>query len=438
MKSKLYTILLLISCFVYGQVEWEFNNNKNKVVIPFDSFSNLIIVKTELNNQPLNLILDTGSSYNILFNFPENKEYVFNQTSKLHITGPGLNKPIEAIESKNNHFKIGDLITNNLGVLIITEGFEDIITQVGLPIHGILGADFFKNNLVEIQYSHKKIIIHKNHSKKLTKYISNFNTLPVTFQENKPFLETSISLDNTVKDSMKLLVDTGLSDGVWLIEDKLNNITSQTITDFLGQGFGGDIFGKKARFKNISFSNYTLEEPIISFPDSIAFTLKNINKSRNGSIGGAILKRFTILFDYKNNKIYTKPNQDFFEPFNYNMSGIEIQHSGLDVVKEVVRNSHPNNAINLNEYIFDNSELNYKYTLKPGVEVTHVRINSPAYLVGVKPGDKIISINNRKTIYMTLESINEIFHTKFDETILIEIERNNKSMTFSLALKKEI
>ena len=57
---------------------------------------------------------------------------------------------------------------------------------------------------------------------------------------------------------------------------------------------------------------------------------------RIGSVGGEILKRFTVVFDYQNEQMYLKKNKDFNAPFNYNKSGIKIQHNGLQWVQETV------------------------------------------------------------------------------------------------------
>lgn len=60
----------------------------------------------------------------------------------------------------------------------------------------------------------------------------------------------------------------------------------------------------------------------------------NFVENRAGSIGGEILSRYTIVFDYPNNKFYSSPNQKIDEEFHFNMSGIEVEHAGLEWVNE--------------------------------------------------------------------------------------------------------
>ena len=55
--------------------------------------NNTIIVQSKLNNIQLNLILDTGSAYNVLFAFPLKDSLSFYNTYKIKITGPGMEEP---------------------------------------------------------------------------------------------------------------------------------------------------------------------------------------------------------------------------------------------------------------------------------------------------------------------------------------------------------
>ena len=126
-------------------------------------------------------------------------------------------------------------------------------------------------------------------------------------------------------------------------------------------------------------------------------------ENRMGSVGGGILKRFSVVFDYKNEKLYLKKNSDFSESFTYNKSGIEVQHHGLQWVQETVKletvpisggiTFDPNG-----EKVTDN--FKYKFNLKPIYEISNVRRKSPAELCGLKVGDVILSINKSPGLYL--------------------------------------
>ena len=105
-----YFILLFLSVNSFSQNIWDFSQNKNKIVIPFQLINNSIIIQPKINDVQLNLILDTGSGYNILFAFPEKDSIAFNNTSKIKITGPGMDEPIDAYLSKNNKIRKGKVL----------------------------------------------------------------------------------------------------------------------------------------------------------------------------------------------------------------------------------------------------------------------------------------------------------------------------------------
>ena len=115
-------------------------------------------------------------------------------------------------------------------------------------------------------------------------------------------------------------MDTGNSDALWLFKDKTTNISipDKTITDFLGKGFSGSIFGVRGRITNFTFGNNKFENPLVTFPDSTSIKSVNFVNNRVGSVGGEVLSRFSIIFDYKNSKIYTRPNHRIADQFIYN------------------------------------------------------------------------------------------------------------------------
>ena len=98
--------------------------------------------------------------------------------------------------------------------------------------------------------------------------------MPFNIKENKPYIPVSINIEDKKTQNLELLVDTGLSDGLWIFEKELDLKSKKYINDYLGAGIGGDVFGKRVRFKNINFSDFEFKEPIISLPDTLSFLKK--------------------------------------------------------------------------------------------------------------------------------------------------------------------
>jgi len=233
-------------------------------------------------------------------------------------------------------------------------------------------------------------------------------------------------------------LDSGLGDGLWLFENDSLKCSGKSIDDVLGRGLGGDVVGKKSRVKKLLVSEFILKDALVSFPDESSYSQLNIIEGRNGSLGGEVIKRFDWFIDYSNESIYFKPNKYFNVPFNYNMSGIEVQHYGIQWIKEEIRSNSASNTINANEFIFDNSnaKFNYKYQLKPVFEIYSVRNNSPAMRVGIKEGDKILSINGKKDYAYTIQKMTDLFQSEEGRTIIIEVDRDGQILKFKFQLEK--
>jgi hypothetical protein len=422
----------------FSQNIWEFSQNKNKIVIPFQLLNNSIIVQPKVNDIQLNLILDTGSGYNILFAFPEKDSIAFYNTSKIKITGPGMNEPIEAYLSKNNKIEFKNISSKKLDVILMLEDKYSFTTSMGIPIHGILGADFFADHIIEIQYDSKRIVVYRKVTKRYTNKILKYKQLPFILKEKKPYIPVTINIEDKKIENLELLVDTGLSDGLWIFEKELNIENKKYINDYLGAGIGGNVYGKRVRFKNINFSDFEFKEPIVSIPDSISFLKKNILNQRDGSVGGEILKRFNVVFDYSKQIMYLDKNNNFNNKFYYNMSGFDIHHNGVEVVEEKIKSNLPNSGVNVTEFIYDDSKVNFKYVLKPGIEISFIRKNSVADKAGLKVEDRIIAINGRKAVNYQLSEIIEILQKNTDEIIIVEVERKGKKIRVELLLQEEI
>uniref|UniRef100_UPI00374D8032 PDZ domain-containing protein n=1 Tax=Flavobacterium sp. TaxID=239 RepID=UPI00374D8032 len=202
------------------------------------------------------------------------------------------------------------------------------------------------------------------------------------------------------------------------------------------RGFSGNIYGKRSRIDKFKIGKYEIESPTISFPDTLSLQSVSMVEGRNGSIGGEILKRFDVLFDYSNKKMYIKKNSDFSEPFNYNMSGLEIQHNGLQWVKEEVELK--TRFVNTEVSVIDEKEKSVKYNfmLKPVYEVTSVREGSPGAEAGIRKGDIIGKINGSYVFNYKLHEITQILQSEEGRTVTMQVERKGVILKFKFRLKK--
>lgn len=439
MKSILLFFLLFIIRPVYSQNGFQFEGNFTKEVISFQLINNLVFVPIKVNGIELNFLLDTGVTETILFSLEEKKDLRFINTEKIILKGLGSQKSVEGLKSTNNMLSFGNMTNRNHLLYIVLDPEFNFSSYVGIPVNGIIGYHFFRNNLVEIDYLHKKIIVYKDNKKHQQKVSRKATVLPISVEKSKPYITTNVSLAEKQL-PVKLLIDTGNSDAVWLFKNTNENlqIPAKNFDDFLGRGFSGDIEGKRAKITRFELGSFYFDNPIAAFPDSVSTKNVSMVQDRIGSVGGEIMRRFKVVFDYPNQQLFLKRNRNFKTPFSYNKSGIELEHSGLEWVQETVKMHTVRSNFGYNNgsggiTLYPN-DFKYMFQLKPIYEIAHVRKNSAAALSGLKSGDVLIKINERNPFDMSLQEINSILKSEHRKWISLEVERNNLPLKFQFQL----
>src|SRR5690606_26229712 len=133
---------------------------------------------------------------------------------------------VEGFKTSKNTLSIAEyFVDNNHDIYVILEQDFNISSGIGVPINGILGYEFFKNHVVEIDYLRHKINLYKDIHSIQKKIDKKFEKVPITFEANKPYLTAEVLLNNDFHDTLKLLLDTGNSDAVWLFQNKIPQAT---------------------------------------------------------------------------------------------------------------------------------------------------------------------------------------------------------------------
>jgi hypothetical protein len=435
MKPVLNVIsFLLVFSYAYCQEGFGYNSKKAKVSVSFQLINNLIIIPIEVNGVKLDFLLDTGVEQTILFSLENKEEVQLYNVESIKLKGLGSQEAIEGLKSTGNTMTFKSIVAEKQDIYVVLDSGFDLSSTLGFPVNGIIGYSFFKNNLVEINYSDKKITLHdrqKFNPKKLEKY----QCLDITIEKGKPYIESLVTIGEEQIKS-KLLIDIGNGDAVWIFQNKNQFIIPKNnIEDFLGRGFNGEVHGKRSRISHFILGNHQIDNPIAAFPDTLSSKNVSFVENRVGSIGGEVCKRFNIFFDYHNQKILIKKNNSYNEPFNYNMSGIVLHHAGDRIVPELVKEKErPLDGIKI-ELGDQKVNLKYKFELKPVYEIMNIRKDSPAEKSGLKVGDIIVRINNVSSYRFTLQEINNLLKSEDGRKMEIEVERDNKSMTFDFRLK---
>lgn len=439
MFKKVHYIIFFICAFSFFGNAQHFNLPEGKPFekVKFQLINNLIIVPIDVNGTKLSFVLDTGVSVPILFNLSDQDSIQINQVSEVTINGLGEGEPIQALSSRSNKFKLGAIENNSQKLYVVLDKDLNFSPSLGIPIHGIIGYDLFRDFVVDLNYSNSTIKFHdpKRHRYKVRK---RSQTLPLTITKKKAYVDATVLLDDTDDIPVRMLLDTGSSDAIWLFEGNTIGVPEKNYDDFLGRGLGGDIFGKRTKVNRMKIGDFTIEDAKTAFPDMTSFkTIKHLG-NRNGSLGGEVLKRFNIVFDYPNQSVTFRKNGNFKKPFQYNLSGIDLQHNGVRYVAERIADA--NGIVKEREKSYGNVQIlmenRTRLSLVPEIVVSGIRAGSPAADAGLQEGDIILAVNGKSVHEYKLQQILQMLNEREGKRIRVLIERYNSDLLFTFVLKE--
>ena len=418
------------------------NQNKKTERIRFKFINNLIVIPLKINGKKLSFILDSGVSKTILFNITQNDSIGLNSVEKVSLRGLGKGEPVEALLSKNNKFSLKNIVSYDKTIYIIVRDYFDLSSKMGTTIHGIIGYNLLSNYVVKINYKNRYIDFYNPENYEL-KRCKKCETFPLNFYRKKPFIDAKVQLD-TIGDKLtdvKLLIDSGGSDAIWLFEHTKPEIVTPInhFNDILGVGLSGSIYGNRSRISTFKLGSFIIEQPTVSFLDSISTKNARMYKERNGSIGSNILKRFIVWFNYANNTVTFKKNGSFKKGFNYNMSGLDVVYNGKQLVKEEDVRSYSdayNQSVSSTNSVKFITSFSYKF--KPSYRIRNIVANSPADKAGLKVDDIILRLNNKPSHEYQLGEIIQKFQEKDGKRIKITVDRKGEKLKFQFRLEKKV
>ncbi len=383
-----------------------FASGKKSINIPFKLVHNLIIIPVKINNSnELNFILDTGVRSILITRLFYTDSLDLNQTNRTKIQGLGTGYTIDALTSSGNSLSLPGIKGENQEVFVLMEDIFNLSTRMGMPVHGIIGYDIFKNFIVKINYSSKVLTLYRpdvvlKKKRKAEEY-------PLYIENDKAYIYANVRQHEGDTLKVKLVVDTGASHtlSLYLPSDDRLALPPVTMEAYLGRGLSGDINGRIGRLDAFRMGRYELQNLPASYPDAESIKLALNVANRNGNLGSDILKRFTVIFDYPHKRLLLIPNSTYKEPFHFNMSGFEVS------------------------------------TPMPGVNfylVTNVVANSPAMSVGVKDGDELVSINGRACSELSLNDVLEILESKPGRKLRLKLRRESTIISKDLVLQSRI
>jgi len=399
-----------------------------------------VLIPVKVNGTELSFLLDTGVKSTIIFSLNKQDSVELKETTPINLRGLGDGGVLKGLKSENNTIKIGEAISENHTIYVIFENSLNLSPRMGVPVNGIIGLDFFKSFIVKTNYTSKRIKFYKpeSYSYRECRRCEVFN---LDFFKDKPYIHLSVQLGKKEED-VTLLLDSGSSDALWLFDTAgfLSEKPKNYFKDFLGLGLSGHIYGKRSRLGMVKAGDFELENVNVAFPNKEATENLELYAERDGSLGGDFLRRFTVTMDYPHKKVMLKRNRNFYDPFRYNMSGLTLEHDGVDVYTEKSTSKESkidglgnDTPSGYNVYdIYSKTEI----FLVPRYIVAEVRENSVAQRAGIVKGDEVLKINGKPAHKYKLYKLNTLFSSEEGKRMNLSVKRNERVFKVSFRLEK--
>jgi predicted aspartyl protease len=397
-------LISLFSCFSIGLNAQAFGykfqkEGKKKIRLKFEQVNNLIILPVTLNDTfELRFIVDTGVRHTIITKKTYTDSLNVRYGRKFKLIGADKESSVHATLAHSLNFKMQGLEAIRQTVLVLDEDYFALDNSLGKPIHGILGMDMFMRYTVKIDYQTNTMTLIEPDKFKPRK---SYDAVDIEMIHGKPYMNIMTLQDNGVMMENKMLVDCGASLSLMLdvTSDEQLTLPQKYIHGTFGQILGGDLEAYVGRITYLKFGESNFKNVVTNFqlPFWIDTTTNN-----HGLIGGGILSRFDVIFDFPHNKMYLKKNESFNDPFTRDRSGLHIELQG---------NS-------FNQFI-----------------IADVINGSPADVAGIQTGDLILRCNGRPFSRLSLDDLTSTLQSEPETLVKLTLLRNDEEVDVRFRLK---
>lgn len=275
---------------------FRFDRN-GSTTIPFEFVENSIYVPVRINGEPLWFLLDSGSSF-MLIDRGKAQVLGLSLTKGRSIHGAGTGKV--QIDSVQDKLVLQLQGLEMSGYQFSAVGLQSVSDNIGHKEEGLLGYDFFKTFVVTVNYDSKTLTIT---DPRFFRNPPKGTVVPLGFQGKWPVIHATIAVPGLAPVDSEFVVDSGSGDAVDhpLIKQSTGEIKR---TRSQATSLGDPVTGYFGHIDWLQIGPYRMHNPA-------TFCCGGAEKA----IGGEILRRFTVTFDYGHAKMIFEPNSQFDDPF---------------------------------------------------------------------------------------------------------------------------
>jgi hypothetical protein len=338
-----------------------------EVVVPIHVVNNHVHLTMSSGGKNLSLIYDTGAGMTLL-DIPVAESLGFKLGSKVNVGGAG-NNPVRAFALSGGTLTLPQdssiTVKPVIALGMALSAFE------GIAVNGILGADFTRQRVLQIDYANERMILRP----RSFRYSGSGFHIPLTFKEGKPHTVGQIVLADGATLPADCHIDVGASLALALTKpfvdkNRLRERVGPTITRRNGRGVGGSSTATLGRVAALRLGGAEVQSPIVALYGDSAGVLST-DASFQCNVGGEVLRRFMVYLDYGRSEMILEPTATLHEPFEADMGGAAFQAD----------------------------------TAGGGFRVLELMTRGPAELSGLREGDVVIAIDGRPALEYGSEAL---------------------------------
>jgi hypothetical protein len=375
-----------------------FEGGVDEVTLPIDPRGSLIYLRGRVNDSDsLWIVLDSGASGDAI-NASVADALKLAVTGGGHARGAGGEVAAGVVAGATVKLP-GVSIDGALGTLPL----DEFGARSGRPMQVILGQPLLSRCVAIIDYAARTLTLRDPAT---FRYAGHGAVLPLTFEHGLPYVTAKLTLPGRAPISGRFVLDTGSGNALILAPDfvrreKVLEAVPRTI-EIRGRGVGGQVQSRLGRLDRLEISDLRIDQPLA--------TLRVVDvgviaaSGAIGNIGGEILRRFTVTFDYPRSRVILEPNAHFGEPFEGDMSGLGLVETPRD---------------------------------SSALAVDWIQPASPAAALGIQPDDLIEAVDGIPAATVGLPALREMFR-RAGATHRLAVRRGDKRFEVALTTQRMI
>jgi hypothetical protein len=367
--------------------------------IPVDISNNHVFVKVCVGDRVLDFILDTGAPSSF-FDLARAKEVGLRLDGGFQARGAGSGTVAGAQVKNGAVILAGSDLKQPISAAI---DLSRLVPREAHHMDGILGFDFLNRFVVAIDYAKSELRLYDRDA---YRYDGSGVSMPITFANNHPLVDAEVRLLDGTTIKGRMIVDVGSASSLsiakpWVEEHHLRERVGPTLKRRAG-GVGGQAANEVGRVASLRIGGLEVRNPTaILFGDSAGVFTERGPWVAN--IGGEVLRRFTLILDYKNKRMVFDPNDQLSSAFNADMFGAAL------IMDDSLATIHV-------ETVFD---------------------GTPASEAGLQTGDAVIAVDGTRASLETLRDLRRRVRRE-GERVQLTVRRGGGEKTITVTTRRLI